>query len=260
MKKFFCSLGLIFGLMTSVYASDLDVLNSEITNILAPYQNQTTAANLQFDELEIDSVHTTKIKLHGAYSKTGSQNRLDIKIDNLSYDYNNGNAPTTIIKGSIGLDFTKFLPAEQINLMIPKAIEFLDDAVKRFSTELGDAIVIKGVVTSTSKDDEGNYTGLTALISLKIDLNQLPDEYDRHNVLLTEGIYSVSLNVKTGLTLDSFIVSNPEYWRFQDNIQGLKEMLGALLTGDEQGKDFIAGFFDAFELLASEIVERNNSN
>ncbi|ARM32162.1 hypothetical protein B0B39_00825 [Legionella longbeachae] len=262
MKKFFCSIGLSFCLVSSVFASDnaLDLLNSEITNILAPFQNQDTVARLKFDAVELNSERAEKIALNGLYKKTGSKNSFEVKVDNLSYDYGDGKYPTTVFKGSLGLDLTKFLTREESNKIIPDAIEVLQETVREYTEEYGDAIFIKGVLTSTTKDDDNNYTGLTALLSAKIDLDKLPEDLSRSEVIATDVLISITLNLKTGFSIDGFVVSNPEYSGFQKDEMGLKEVLEHFLARDKETQDFIEGIFTFLDYAASDIVEMDNSS
>ncbi|WP_115707358.1 hypothetical protein [Legionella sainthelensi] len=262
MKNFFCSLGLSFCLVSSVFASDspIDLLNSEITNILAPFQNQSTTAKLKFDAVEIDDERTTNVILNGLYSKVGSTNTFNVSIDNLSYDYGDGKSPTTALKGSIGLDLTKFLTRDESNKIIPSAIEFLQELTKEYTEEYGEAISVNGVVTSTTKDTDGNYTGLTALVSAKIDLDKLPEDQSRDSVMVTDVVVSLTLNLKTGIAIDSYVISNPEYWGFKEDQIGLKEILERLLNRDEEALEMINGLFMYFDYVASDIVEMDNSS
>ncbi|WP_131779611.1 hypothetical protein [Legionella bozemanae] len=261
MKKFFCSIGLSFSLFSSVFASStLDLLNSEIANILAPFQDQATVAHLKFDAVEINNERAAKVAFNGLYRKIGSKNSFEIKVDNLSYDYGDGTSPTTVLKGSLGLDLTKFLTREESNEMIPSAIELLEATVKSYTEEYGDAIFIKGVVTSTTKDIDGNYTGLTALITTKIDLNKLPEDLSREEVMATDAFFSITLNLKTGIAIDAFMISNPEYWGFQENQLGLKELLEHLLARDKEAIQIIVNVFANLHYMASNIVEVDNSS
>ena len=202
MKKFIVSLGLSFSLITGAFAGDsvVDLLNSEITTLLAPFQNDTTTAQLNFDAVETNSDHAIKVALDGLYRKTGLENIFGLKIDNLSYDYGDGTSPTTVIKGAVDIDFTKILSSKETNEMIPRAMEVLDETVKDYVEMYGDAISIKGVVTSTAKDTEGNYTGFTALVSAKVDLNKLPEEMSSDQIIVTDTVVSISLNLKTGVS------------------------------------------------------------
>ncbi|KTD00866.1 hypothetical protein OQJ19_14685 [Fluoribacter gormanii] len=262
MKKLLCSLGLSFGLISGAFAVDntLDLLNLEIANILSPFQNQATVAKLKFDAVEIDKERASKVALNSLYNKVGSKNNFEVKVDNLSYDYGNGTSPTTVLKGSVGLDLTKFLTPQESNQIIPSAIEFLQELVKSYTEEYGDAIFIKGVVTSTTKDADGNYTGLTALISTKIDLDKLPEDLSRESVMITDAFVSVTLNLKSGFALDAFVVSNPEYWGFQENQIGLKEILEHLLARDEEAIEMINTLFINLDFMASNIVEIDNES
>lgn len=261
MKKFFCTLGLSFSLISSAIAGDspLDLLNTEITNILTPFQNQTTAAKLKFDAVEINNERALKVALNGLYSKMGSKNNFIIKVDNLGYDYNDGISPTTTLKGSLGFDLTKFLSREQSNEMVPKSIELLEETVKSYTEEYGDAIFIKGVVTSTTKDAEGNYIGLSALLAIKIDLDKLPEYLSPEDVMVTDAFFSITLNLKTGIAIDSFIVSNPEYLGYQQDQMGLKEVLENLLARGDETKRMIETVFMSLDSIASDIVEMDNS-
>lgn len=261
MKKFLCTLSLSFCFVTNIYGSNhLDLLNTEIETILVPIQNELTVAKLKFDTVEIDKDRASKVALNGLYHKMGSKNFFELKVDNLSYDYGDGTSPTTVIKGSIGLDLTTFLTREESNVFIPGFIELVGDIVNNYTIEYGDAVFVKGVITSTTKDDEGNYSGVTALIATKIDLDKLPENLSRDSVMAIEAVFSVTLNLKTGIGLDAFVVSNPEYSGFQENQMGLKEMLELLLERDEDAKSFIISTFMVLDTIASEVVEIDNAS
>ncbi|CAM2946667.1 Uncharacterised protein [Legionella steigerwaltii] len=261
MKKLFCTLGLSLSLISSALAGDtpLDLLNTEIANILIPFQNQTTAAKLKFDAVEINNERALKVAVNGLYSKIGSKNSFTLKVDNLGYDYKDGTSPTTTLKGSLGLDLTKLLTREQSNEMVPQAIELLEETVKSYIEEYDDAVFIKGEVTSTTKDDNGNYTGLSALVAIKIDLDKLPEYISREDIMATDAFFAVTLNLKTGITIDAFVVSNPEYLRFKEDQMGLKEVLEELLTRGKETRAIIETLFIGLDATASGIVEVDNS-
>ncbi|WP_419420526.1 hypothetical protein ACNVED_04285 [Legionella sp. D16C41] len=261
MKKLFYSLGFSFCLVSGAFATDntLDLLNAEIKNILAPFQNNNTSAKLKFDAVEFNNTHAEKIALNGLYNKIGSKNIFEFKVDNLSYNYDNGQSPITTFRGSIGLDFTKLLSPEESNRMIPGAIELLEETVKEYTDEYGDAISIKGVITSTTKGSDGNYVGLTALVSTKIDLNKLPEYMRRNSIIVTDAVFSFTLNLKTGIAVDAYVMSNPEYIGFEASQIGLKEILESLIAQDEESKIAIAGMFMYLDYIASDIVEASSS-
>lgn len=261
MKKIFLFLGLSFGFISVVFANDdtVKLLNSEIASIFAPFQNPQTAAVLSFDTIETNSEHVVKVALNGLYSKIGSNNTFKIKVDNLSYDYGDGKTPTTVFKGALGLDFTKFLSQEESNAMIPNAIEYLQEVVNFYAEEYGDAVFIKGVVTSTTKDADGNYTGLTALLSTKIDFTKLPVGISPEEIMVSEAVFSITLDLTTGVAVDTFVVSNPEYFGFQAGNMGLKELLDNLLARGEEAKALISSLIVLLDDVATELVEVNES-
>lgn len=260
MKKFFLIVSLSCSLITAAFAEDnsLDLLNAEIKNILAPYQNSATSASFQFDAMELDNEHALKLGLNTRYRKIGSKNILEIKVDNLNYDYKDGKSPTTVFKGSIGFDLTKLLTPEESNQMVPLAMDLLEEIVSSFVGEYGEAITFKGGVTSTSKDEGGNYTGLTALISSTIDLTKLPANVPQEEIMVTDTVFSVTLNLKTGITMEALIVSNPGYIGFQEGQTGVKELLEHLIARDGEVTKMIESLFIGLDFMASGLVELGN--
>jgi hypothetical protein len=257
MKKFVLSLGLGLALVTGSVSADsvLDQLNTRIAEVLSPYQNQTTAAQLTFNAVETNETRAVKVALNGLYRKAGSQNTLELKIDNVSYEYAENKDPITIIKGALGIDFTKILPQEQINLIIPMASELLEEFAQNYTEEYGDAASVRSVITSTNKDADGNYTGLSALVSAKFDLSKLPEETNKESIRFTDIVMSLTININTGVMIDAYMVSNPDYFGFNENEIGLKEILDSLLSGDEEALGEIESFVQGLDNAASSIVE-----
>lgn len=260
MKKFVLSLGLGLTLAVNAFADNvLDQLNSHLVKILSPFQNESTAAQLAFKEVETTQEHASKVALNSFYRKTGSQNVFELKLDNLAYDYRDGINPTTVIRGSLGIDFTKLLPQDEINSMIPMAVQMIETLAKEYTEEeYGDAASIKAVITSTNKDSDDNYSSLTALISVKIDLSKLPEATLKEDIIITDMVLSLNINLKTGVIIDAFIISNPEYTGFNNEEQGLKELLDLLLARDETVMEEIENMVQRLDDIASIIVEKTN--
>lgn len=234
MKKTFFSLGLGLSLVSSAYAlnSTLDQLNSEVADLLSPIVNEHTVAQANITAAEINADRAVKAALNGVYHKIGTYNTLVFKIDNLSYDYGDGTAPTTILKGSIGLDFTKFFSQELINSFIPAAAETIENMARNMSGPYSDAIYMRGVVTSANKDNDDNYTGLSALINFKIILDKIPQE-EQKDIRVTEGSFALSVDLKKGISLDAYVISNPLSTEFEAGSLGLKELIENVLAHDE---------------------------
>lgn len=261
MKKIVFSLGLGLTLAASAFAAqnNIEQLNQEVVKVLAPYQSDTTTAKLEFNALETNSEHAAKLGLNGLYRKVGSQNTLELKIDNLSYNFGDGLAPTTIFKGSLGLDFTKLMSQASLNRIIPNAAEMVEDLAKSYSGEYGDAVSVKGVVTSTTKDADGNYTALTALLSAKIDVKRLPESEQKY-VMATDAALSLTLDLKNGVKIDAYMVSNPEYVGFERNEEGLKEVVELLLARDQAMMERINSDVQRIDYMAASLVEMDNSD
>lgn len=259
MKRMILSIGLGLTLATGVFAADntLDQLNEQVVSILAPFQDEVTVAQLTFNALETDADRAVKMAVDGHYRKIGSQNTLDVKVDNLSYVYGDGSAPTTSFKGSFGFDFTKLLSQEQINQMVDHASQLLDIITQEYLREYGDAASIKGTVTSTTTDDEGNYTGFSAMVAAKIDLKKLPEEKKIEDIIATEAMISVTVNLKTGVMIDAVVISNPEYIGFKEGQEGLKDTLDKLLARDEEELAKIGMLVKWLDSLATQLVEYN---
>jgi|GEM_PF-4554210 len=258
MKKIVLSIGLGLSLAGAAFAADdntLEQLNAEVVNILAPYQNQATSAKLTFGAVETDSERAVKVSLNGLFNKIGPLNHFNLKLDNLSYNYGDGTKPTTVFKGSVDLDFTKLIPQDQINKMIPLAAEMVEQFAKSYSAEdYEDAASVHGVVTSTTVDGRGNYTGLSAFLSAKIDLAKLPERTPKDSVIATEVVVSLDINLKTGVKVDGYIVSNPAYYGFKQDEVGLKELLDKLLARDEDAMASIQSYAEEINRDAEYVV------
>ena len=257
MKRIILCLGFCLTLIANAFAADniIDQLNEQVVNILAPFQNETTVAQLTFSAMETNADHAVKVAVSAFYSKAGSENLIEVKLDNLSYDYNEGLAPKTIFKGSFGFDFTNFLSQDMINTMCDRIVPYVEEMMKGYYLDyFGDAVTVRGVVTSATKDARGNYTGLTGLFSVKIDLNKLSDDQRSEDIFATEAVLSFTINAKTGVMIDSFVVNNPAYVGFNKGQIGLKEFLDKLVASDEEVVDLITEFVEKLDRIAGSAV------
>lgn len=262
MKKIALILGLGLSFNAGAVPTDniLEQLNAEIVNVLAPLQNHLTTAQLVFNSVETDEQHALNLALNSSYHKIGKYNTFEFKIDNLNYSYGDGSKPTTTFKGSIGINLTKLLSQDQINDIVPNAAEMLKTIVEDYyPSYYGDAASVNGIVTSTTRDANGNYDSLTGIVSARVDLAKLEDKDMIDSVMATEAVIYATINVKTGLTLNGYVVSNPLYSRFQDNEQGLKEVLDKLLAQDNEVLEEIGLFLSEVDMIAEQLVNIRNA-
>jgi hypothetical protein len=66
MRNILLAISLAFSVTPVAFASNIEVnkLNAQITAILAPYQNQTTSAQVTFDELTITDERVDRVGVH----------------------------------------------------------------------------------------------------------------------------------------------------------------------------------------------------
>lgn len=240
------------------FANNIDVgkLNSQFKNLLAPFQNQNTIADVTFNDLNLSDDRVDKVGLSAQYYKKGSTNTLNLKLDNLQYDYNNGISPKTFIAGSLGIDLTKLLPQEEINEIVPGVVEYIDELLEMSSDEdYGDALDFNGAVTSATKDSSGNYTGFSALFAANIDLNKLPQSTPVEEVAIKGAALSVSLNVKEGIHFHGYFISNPDYKSFKEDEEGLTELLQKLVANDPEEMQQIFQVFVMVDAFVTAMLE-----
>lgn len=254
MKKTFLSLGLGLAVASAAFASVLD-LNTEIARLLQPFQNEKTVAALSFQDIRTDEVRTLALALNGLYRKVGSQNRLEIRLDDVSYNYGDGTAPVTKINAGIGIDLSKIMPQKQINELIPGVEEMVQGLAKEATREYGDAVTVVAQVLEKTQDDAGNYLSIRAKIGAVIDLSKLPEAKPSEDVLFTSAEAELVVSVKDGLSVNAVIVSNPAYKGFRRDQKGLKESLEQLLARDPKQMAEIEKIFKSIDGFAARIVE-----
>jgi hypothetical protein len=229
-------------------------LNAEIAKILAPFQNEKTEANLVFDTVETDAIRALNVKLAAKYKKVGSANQFDLEISNLSYQYGDGTTPTTNLAGSLKLDLTKFVSQDDLNGLIPGIEELLLDAAKNFTQEYGEAVNVVVNISEKNQDGAGNYTGIAGTLAFNVDLSKLPEGKLAEDVPVLSGNLALRLQVTEGATFSGSVISNPGYKGFQQDNDGLKEILDRLLAKDAGTLDQFRSLFEQIEELAKQVV------
>ncbi len=262
MKK----LGILFTLAASfafgaIASEEIDakiaVLNAEIAQILAPFQNNLTEAGLVFSEIKTDEVRALDLALSAFFKKTGTENVLSVNVENLSYHYD-ALTPTTSVSGSIGLDLTKILTQEQINEMIPEVEGIFSELAKSYTAEYGDAITIDIKVSEKTKDEAGNFTAVSGDIVGKIDLTKLPETKKLEDLMFQGGQLHLALDVKKGATIKLTLISNPDYKGFKSDGEGLKDMLDKLAARDAKTMKEIEDTFKWLDSMADGVVNKKS--
>ena len=236
MKKIFglLVLGLSLGLNSFAADSAANDLNLEFEKILAPLQNQLTAAWVKFAAIETDATRALKLDVAAYYFKMGALTNIEFKLDRLSYEYGNGLTPTTKLKASVATDFAKLFSQETVNQMVPGTEQIVTGFAKDFTRQYGNAVTVDVKVTDKVQDKNGNFTAIKATFVGSVDLAKLPQNVKAEDVIFTSVKLALVVNVHSGLTIYGQVISNPQYRGFKRDGEGLKEYLEKLRTRDER--------------------------
>lgn len=257
MTKIFISLLLAaagFSAGATELTPEVKELNAAVENLIAPLRNETTTARLEFTDVRVNEQRALGLAFNGQFKKIGPVNTFEIRLDNVSYDYGDGTAPTTRIKGFVGSDLTKIFTQEQLNKMIPELENFVASIAAGYVSRYGEAATVKFEVLDRIKDDAGNFTAINAQLYVNIDVSKLPADQKSEDVMVQTVSANLSADVKSGLLVDLTIVSNPAYRAFHGDELGLKEALQKLLTKNEQELRDIQKFFLDLDQFAARIV------
>lgn len=257
MKKLFVSLlavsavalGAVAGVLTPV-----EQLNETAAEILQAYQNDKTQAELKFITVNSSADHALQGKANAFFKKVGTKNTLSLKLDDVSYAYNEGKNPTTQISGSLGVDLTKLFPREDLN----GVMDDMDSTVKALADdyirEYGAAVSLVTATTEKNKDAAGNFISVKCKVTLRIDLSLLPANKKAEDVVITGASVDLIVTATTGLGFSGEVYSNTGYKGFRAGELGLKESLDKLLTKDPAAIQQVKDFFNKLNDLADSLI------
>jgi hypothetical protein len=256
LKRFMTLLvpALVAGVAVASTATSVTEVNSAIQQILAQFQNRLTAVKVEFKKIEIDDVRAKEAEVTIGYKKSGSVTTLELNIPKLSYDYGDGTAPTTKLRGQLKLDLTKVFSQREINDLVPSLEQAILDTAAGMTEEYGDAISMDVKITDKKQDEQGNYVSMKGRLKFKFDFAKLPPNRPKNKVLLSAGQIDVNLNVQTGVGFNVSIVSNPEFDGFKKDNDGLKEYLEKLLAKDPEVLNSISRMVFSLDNSAERIV------
>lgn len=254
-KLLFTPLLLLTASVATAATLSVKDLNLEIGRILQPFQTNETIAQVVFSKLEANSERALSAGVAILYRKTGSQNTLEINVPELSYEYGDGSAPTTMVKGSVKLDLTKIISQDKLNDLIPGVEDTIKMLATNFTQEYGDAVTVETEITEKNQDASGNYISVSGNISFSIDMSKLPQTVRPEDVPVLSGSVMLGVDVNSGATFDATVKSNPAYKAFNRDNAGLKEYIDRLLAKDPQLLRSILDAFTGLDRYAGSIVE-----
>lgn len=256
MKRLMLMLFLAMGITasaTDVPQAIID-LNAAVDQLLAPLRNETTEARVNFKDIQTNEERALSLAVSGLFKKTGPFNTVELRIDNLDYNYGDGTQPLTHIKGFLGIDVTKLFPQEQLNRMIPELENLVQSLAGSIAGEYGQAATVKFEVLGRGQDPAGNFTSVRARLEAKIDPALLPQSIKSEDVIFTSIAAELSADLKVGLDMDIKVISNPQYKGFSKDNDGLKEGLEKLLSKDPKVLSDIQKLFADLDRGANQIV------
>src|SRR5262245_52827903 len=113
----------IFVLGLAAWAAPINAINDlnvAVEKVLAPFQNNLTAARLSFVNVETDAQHALALDLNAYYRKLGQRAELELNVRDLAYNYNQGVNPTTNVDLGYGIDLTKVFTQDELNELVPE--------------------------------------------------------------------------------------------------------------------------------------------
>lgn len=248
----FSSIAVAAGLITT------EEVNKKVAGLLAPFNDETTAVSIQFEDLKVDSVRALDFGLNAMIAKKGPENKLILKLKNASYHYGNGSAPT--VKGdlSLQLDLVKAMGQKALNGFSEALEEMTTNAVTELAKKYGPAVKLNIAVDELNKDCEGNFESAKMHLNATIDLNNLPENIKAEDVEIKSFKIRLAASTK-GISARAQVVLNPQYKRFAANEPGLKEFIENLLNEDSGTYELIYEVATYVNKLANTLVTENNN-
>ena len=244
--------------MTAVAATTLSIgdVNARLKEMLSQFNNETTAIDFAFSLLEFNEKNVISVGFGGLFEKKGEVNELKFKLTDLSYNFNAGVNPTVNAEASLDLDMVKAIGHTNINEMGDMAVEFLKDSIREIGEKYGDAISVIVEIDKYKTDDKGNLSELAFHLDINIDPEKLPEDLpvEELEILSTSVVFDFNL-ARASLGLN--VVMNPKYKRFGKDGEGLKEVLEALVAGDEEIWEGFKVVFEGIDDFVTEVVNHD---
>ena len=233
-------------------AGSLTELNNRVAQLIAPMQSVTTKINLEFKDIAVDAVRAKSLEAAFSIWKQGPSTDATLALDQVSYQYGDGTAPKTTIKGFIKTDFLKLVSQKDINSLGKSADGFVKDFASEMGSQYGDALTVKANVFDKQLDSSGNFQAFKISVSGTFDFSKLPPSKDKKDIFFQSASAQFSFNLKSA-DFKIALVSNPTYRGFASDEAGLKDYLNMLLAGDSEmtnqvntGLAFLNQYAEAF--------------
>lgn len=240
-------------------ASALEELNQQIVKILEPFQSPTTQAALVFKNIVTSSVRAESVAFKALYEKKGPNNTLAVKINSLSYDFDDLVDPTVRGRAAIELDLLKIFSQKELNELGDAAEDIAKEFAGDYASEYGAAATVTAKVTDKIVDKDGNLQSLTLQLAARIDLTKLPAALKPEDVSVKKLKIEAQIGVK-GIAIAVTSHINPLYKGFEQDQVGLKEYLDKLLARDPELMAQITEMYQGLDGIATSIVSAKSES
>ena len=212
--------------------SPIDDLNKAVVELLKPVNNNLTTVQLLFTNLEVDDKRALVAGVEADYKKKGALTDFHLSIPDLSYAYAGTFGPTASFNVSAEADLLSVMDQEMINEMGPMVSEIATDMAKDFLEEYGPAAEVEVKTVEEKYDDEGNLHLIKVVGKVKVDLAKLPENIPADTVPIINANVTLTAGLM-GLSAQGTVIMNKDGKYFEEDTEGLKEMIENLLRQDE---------------------------
>jgi hypothetical protein len=222
-------------------ASNIADINKTIQDLINANLESNQKVNFEFTKLETNEFQTLSFGLKAnlwAKSLT-SDNELNLKLEPVEYEYNNGIDPTLKFGINLTTDLTKILTREEINDLAQEVESIILNVSSSFLADYGDAATVTTQIDQFKKDSDGNVTEMSGNFRIKINKPLLPEDIRIEDVPFEEVFVTASVTL-TNIQLNIESKLNPLNRHFKQDEVGLKEYLDKVINKDPSTLEAIA--------------------
>ena len=255
MKALVLPLAFVSG--TAIAASALfsvQDVNTKISQLVLPFNNQTTKLELAFTKLNVDAVKTLDFGFTGFVSKIGAQNEAKVEFKKAEYAYGDGTKPVVNLDVALSLDLVKAFGQDTINEIAKGLDEMVIDLSKDYTKDYGAALTMNAQTAEKIVDAQGNVESMKVVVEASMDMSQLPSTKPVEEVEFQTLRLEVKAT-KTGFGIQATVVINPLYKGFAQDQDGVKEYIEKLLADDQQTWDDLSRYLAVLDSVATWLVE-----
>jgi len=238
-------------------ALTLEQVNTKMSQLVAPFNNQTTQVSLVFTDLLADAQRALKFGVDFSYAKQGLDNKVEIKLDEIRYDYDNGVNPRGQARLSIQTDLVKAFGQPTVNGMGEALGDLAKDFVSGFGEKYGDALSVEAKTSNLVRSEKGDIRSISIELNAAIDFSKLPANVSATEIEVRNFKLVANLNTQ-GIAARLIVGINPSYKGFKTGEFGMKEMIEKIVSEDQQSYKDIQQLLAIADMFITNLLEKKN--